>query len=277
MPDAMPTAGKLGNMLGLHTWTLDTTPLARVLDVIKRTGWNGVELRRVDFVRASEAGQTAADVIGLVRGSGLPVTAVGVEPGWMYADGEELRRLLGVFTEQCRAAAALGATLVMSPVDRGTGSLQQAAARIREVGALARPHGVRVAIEFNSQAEQLNTLARMRELLAAAAEPQCGLLLDTYHFGRSGGRVEALADLAPGEILYFQYSDVAASGLQPGMVTDRLPPGKGVVPFREIFAMLGTKGYTGPLSYEAPNPAAWARNPEEVAREALQATRDLLP
>jgi sugar phosphate isomerase/epimerase len=276
MADATRTDGRLRNKPGLHTWTLDTTPLARVLEVIKRTGWEGVELRRVDFVRAAEAGQTADDVINLVRGSGLPVTAVGVEPGWMYADGDELKRLLGVFAEQCRAASALGASIVMSPVDRGTGSLQQAAARIREVGALARPHGVRVAIEFNSQAEQINNLARMRELLAAAAEPQCGLLLDTYHFGRSGGKVEALGDLTPGEILYFQYSDVAASGLQPGLVTDRLPPGKGVVPFREIFAILGAKGYTGYLSYEAPNLAAWARVPEEVAREALQATRDLL-
>jgi sugar phosphate isomerase/epimerase len=276
MADATRTEGRLQNKPSLHTWTLDTTPLAGVLDIIKRTGWEGVELRRLDFVRAVEAGKTAADVIGLVRGSGLPVTAVGVEPGWMYADGDELKRLLGVFAEQCQAARALGSSLVMSPVDRGTGPLKQAAARIREVGALAKPNGVRVAIEFNSQAEQINSLARMRELLAAAAEPQCGLLLDTYHFGRSGGKVEALGDLAPGEILYFQYSDVAASGLQPGMVTDRLPPGKGVVPFREIFTMLRAKDYTGYLSYEAPNQAAWARDPDDVAREALQATRDLL-
>ncbi len=276
MADATRTNGRLRNKLGLHTWTLDTTPLAGVLAIIKQTGWDGVELRRVDFLRALEAGKTVEDVIGLVRASGLPVTAVGVEPGWMYADGDELKRLLVVFAEQCQAAAALGAPIVMSPVDRGTGSLQQAASRVREVGALARPHGVRVAIEFNSQAEQINNLARMREVLAAAAEPQCGLLLDTYHFGRSGGTVEALGDLAPGEILYFQYSDVAASGLQPGMVTDRLPPGKGVVPFREIFKALAAKGYAGFLSYEAPNQAAWARDPDEVAREALQATRDLL-
>jgi hypothetical protein len=32
----------------------------------------------------------------------------------------------------------------------------------------------------------------------------------------------------------------------------------------------------GPLSYEAPNPAAWARDPVEVAREALLATRAVL-
>jgi len=38
-----------------------------------------------------------------------------------------------------------------------------------------------------------------------------------------------------------------------------------------------SKGSRSYLSYEAPNPAAWGRDPEAVAREALQATRALLP
>ena len=31
------------------------------------------------------------------------------------------------------------------------------------------------------------------------------------------------------------------------------------------------------MSYEAPNPAAWARPADDVAREALEATRAVLP
>ena len=45
--------------LSLHTWTLDTTPLADALAVIKKTGWDAVELRRLDFERAAQAGQSA--------------------------------------------------------------------------------------------------------------------------------------------------------------------------------------------------------------------------
>ena len=43
--------------------------------------------------------------------------------------------------------------------------------------------------------------------------------------------------------------------------------------FPQVFALLAEKGYRGPLSYEAPNPAAWGRDPMDVAREALEATR----
>jgi len=263
--------------LALHTWTLDTTPLADVLRVAKRTGWNAVELRRVDFNRAKDAGLPAEHVLDLVRASGLGTAAVGVELGWMFAQGPERERLLSVFDDSCRWAAALGCATVMSPVDRGRGSLERVAASIREVGDLAAKRGVRLALEFNSQAEQFNTLASVREALARADHPRCGLLLDTYHLGRSGGEPRMLMDLAPDEIAYVQYSDVPRSGLRPGMALDRLPPGRGNVPFREFFRLLASTGYCGYLSYEAPNPAAWARDPDDVAREALDATRILLP
>jgi sugar phosphate isomerase/epimerase len=262
--------------LSLHTWTLDTTPLADVLRVAAETGWPAVELRRVDFVRAYEAGRAFADVIGLVRRSGLAVSAVGVEAGWMFADGAERRRLLEVFAESCLAASSLACGVVMSPVDRGPGPVDRAAESVCEVADIAARHGARLALEFNSQAEQINTLGRVREIVARADHPGCGLLVDSYHLHRSGAGPEALEPLAADEIAYVQFSDVPASGLQPGMATDRLPPGKGVVPFREFFRAVAARGYRGYASYEAPNPAAWARPPDDVAREALQAARAVL-
>ncbi len=267
----------MSNMLALHTWTLDTTPLAQALAAIRAAGWDGIELRRIDWERAAQAGQTAEQLAGQVRASGLPVACVGVELGWMWAPSAERTRLFQVLDEQCGRAAALGSARVMSPVDRGRGELAEAARSVREAGDIAARHGVRLALEFNSQAEQLNVLGGMRELMALAAHPACGLLLDTYHLGRSGAQPRDLEDVAPAEIAYVQYSDVPRAGLEPGKALDRLPPGKGSVPFKEFFGAIAAKGYTGPMSYEAPNPAAWARPAEEVAREALAATRAVMP
>src|SRR5437899_478187 len=95
-------------MLALHTWTLDTTPLAEVLRVARRVGWDGIELRCVDFARAAEQGQSAADVLALVRTSGLPVACVGVGLGWMYAGGAARPRLLQGCDEEGQRPAPAG-------------------------------------------------------------------------------------------------------------------------------------------------------------------------
>jgi 4-hydroxyphenylpyruvate dioxygenase len=195
----------------------------------------------------------------------------------MWAEGPERDRLLAVFDEQCGRAAALGARVVMSPVDRGQGDVDRAARSVREVAAAAARHGVRLAIEFNALAAQVNTLERARDLLARAGHPAAGLLLDTYHLHRSGATPRALGDLAPAEVAYVQFSDVPREGLEPGQAMPRLMPGRGSVPFREYFAAIAALGYAGPLSYEAPDAEAWKRPPEEVAREALAATRAVLP
>jgi sugar phosphate isomerase/epimerase len=262
--------------LALHTWTLDATPLGEILRLAGRAGWNAVELRRLDFARAAQQGQPAEAVIDLVRASGVAVACVGGERGWMFAAEADRRLLMEGWRESCAWARRLGAPLVMSPADTGPGDLRQAAQRVREVGDLAGDAGVRVAIEAGSQSAQLNTLARVREVLALAGHPRCGLLVDAYHLERSGEGLQGVGDLAPAEIAYVQYSDVPRTGLEPGQVLNRLPPGQGCVPFREFFRLLVDKGYEGYLSYEAPNPAAWARDPEEVAREAAVATRALL-
>ena len=262
--------------LALHTWTLDTTPLPDVLAAAQATGWDAIELRRLDWTRANDAGRAPTWVEETVRASGLPVACVGVEFGWMWADGAERTRVLAVFDQQCARANALGCGTVMSPVDKGTGDLARAAASVREVGDLAARHGVRLAVEFNSQCEQLNTLERVREVLAKAAHPRCGLLFDAYHMQRSGGTPRSLDDVRADEIAYVQFSDVPRGEIKRGEVLNRLPPGRGCVPFKEFFAAVRGTGYAGFVSYEAPNPAAWARPAREVAEEALAATRAVL-
>jgi sugar phosphate isomerase/epimerase len=113
--------------------------------------------------------------------------------------------------------------------------------------------------------------------VSLANHASAGLLLDAYHMERSGSGGRGFADVSLEEIFTFQYSDVPA-GPPPveKRPTDRLMPGQGRVRWTEVFGLLEEKGYDGYLSYEAPNPAFWARPPTDVAREAAAATRRLL-
>jgi sugar phosphate isomerase/epimerase len=263
--------------LALHMWTIDTTPLATALDAARATGYDAVELRRTDFKRCFDAGMSNAQVLDLIRQAGIPVGVLGVEYGWLFATGEESRRLFGVFRESCANAVALGCGMLMSAPGPVSGPIGDAIKYLREAGDIAAEYGLRLAIEFNSQHDVLNRLEVLRELITGAGKPNCGYLIDAYHFARSGAGGRGFEDVPGEQIFCFQYSDLSpnpVTGVR--RPTDRLPPGKGIVEWREVLGLLAEKGYTGYLSYEAPSPEQWERSPYEVAREGVALTRQLL-
>jgi 2-keto-myo-inositol isomerase len=264
--------------LALHTWTLDTTPLAAALAAAREAGFDAVELRRTDFVRCFEQGLSNGRVRDLIGAAGIPVCTLGCEYGWLFATGAESRRLFAVLRETCEDAVALGCPLIMCAPGQTAGAKDDAIENLKRGADIVGEYGLKLAVEFNSQHAVINSIAALREILNGAGRRNAGMLLDAYHLERSGSGGRGFADVTPEELIAFQYSDVpptpvAAGGRRPA---DRLPPGHGVVRWRDVFRLLAEKGFTGHLSYEAPNPVLWSRSPVDVAREGAQATRALI-
>src|SRR5262249_13070697 len=194
--------------LALHMWTIDTTPLATALEAARAAGFDAVELRRTDFKRCFDAGMNNQQVLDLIRKSGIPVGVLGVEYGWLFASGEESQRLFKVFRESCENAVALGCDTLMSAPGPIAGPMTDAIGHLRRAGAIAAEHRLRPAIEFNAQHPVLNNLAVLRELLDGAKKKNCGYLIDTYHFARSGAGGRGFESVPAEQIVCFQYSDV---------------------------------------------------------------------
>ncbi len=269
-------AEKFGR-LALHMWTIDTTPLAEALDAAKKGGFDAVELRRTDFKRCSDAGMTNAQVLDIVKKSGIPCGVLGVEYGWLFATGDESKRLFDVFRESCENAVAMGCDTLMSAPGQVQGPISEAIKYLKRAGDIAAEYKLKLAIEYNSQHDVLNSLPVLTELITGANKENCGYLVDAYHFTRSGFGGRGFAPIPAEQIFCFQYSDVSPNpSVGVRRPTDRLPPGKGTVRWKEMLGLLAEKGYTGYLSYEAPNPELWARPPVEVAREGVELTRKLL-
>ena len=262
--------------LALHTWTVDTTPLDDALAAAKAGGFDAVELRRVDFERCAKRGLDNAAVLDLVRAAGLPVSAMGVEYGWIFSTGAERERLLGVFRECCENAVALGCGMMMSAIGPGAAPTDEAVANIRRAGEIAGSFGLRLTLEYQFQHPVVRSLDILRELIARAGSSNVGLLLDAYHLQRGGHPGRGFEDVPGAEIFYVQFSDVPdapPAGLPP---VDRLPPGQGVVDWTGLFGLLAEKGYDGWLSYEAPNPAHWQQPAAETAKRGAEAARRAL-
>jgi 2-keto-myo-inositol isomerase len=262
--------------LALHTWTVDTTPLEGALAAAKSAGFDAVELRRVDFMRCKERGLSNDAVLDIVRASGLPVSAMGVEYGWIFSGGDERERLFGAFREACENAVALGCGMMMSAIGPGSASPDEAVANIRRAGEIADGFGLKLTLEYQFQHPIVSSLDILRDLIRRAGGKNVGLLLDAYHLQRGGRPGAGFRDVPPDEIYYVQFSDVPDAPPPSLPPVDRLPPGKGVVGWSDLFRLLAEKNYAGYISYEAPNPAHWARPAVETAREGAEATRRAL-
>src|ERR1051326_5305481 len=164
---AKPNGEQMANRFGrlaLHMWTIDTTPLATALEAARVAGSDAGELRRIDFKRCFEAGMSNAQVLELVARSGIPVGVLGVEYGWLFAKGEESKRIFGVFRESCENAVALGCNMLMSAPGPFVGTVAEAIANLKAAGDIAAEFNLRLAIEFNSQHQLLNTMAVQCEI-----------------------------------------------------------------------------------------------------------------
>jgi len=259
--------------LALHLWTVDSTPFEEALAAAKAGGFDAVELRRVDFERARKSGLSNTEILGRVRGNGLPVSAVGCEYGWTFAAPGDRERLFASLEEACERAVMLDCVTVMSGIGPGTASMEEAVANIRHAGEIVARHGLRLALEYQFQHPIVSRLEILRELIARAGQKSVGLLLDAYHLQRGGRPGRGFEEVPGSEIFYVQYSDVPDAPPNAAPPVDRLPPGQGVVRWSDLFQLLAAKGYKGWVSYEAPNPAHWARPAVDVAREGAEATR----
>ena len=118
------------------------------------------------------------------------------------------------------------------------GPISEAIRHLRQAGDIAAEYGLKLAIEFNSQHPVLNKLAVLRELIEGADKQNCGYLIDTYHFVRSGAGGRGVATVPAEQIFCFQYSELSPAPVTGvARPTDRLPPGKGVVQWREVLGL----------------------------------------
>jgi sugar phosphate isomerase/epimerase len=262
--------------LALHTWTVDTTPLEGALAAAKAAGFDAVELRWVDFKRCEERGLMRAATLDLVRAGGLPVSAMGVEYGWIFSSGAERDRLFGNFRLACENAVTLGCETMMSAIGPGDAPVEEAIANIRRAAAIAAEHGRGLTVEYQFQHPVVRTLDILRELLAKAGAKNAGVLLDAYHLQRGGRPGRGFADVPDSEITYVQFSDVPDAPPPSLPPVDRLRAGAGIVRWSELLQLLAEKNYRGWLSYEAPNPLHWAKPAVETAMEGAAAARKAL-
>ena len=242
----------------------------------------------------SVAAETGFRTIG-IRLTATP--SVGVPPYDMLRDGpvlrETLRRLadtgvsvldteflrfepgepVGVPEGFLETSARLGATHVL--VMRAEPDEARTVERFGELCDRAAAYGLHVDLEFAIYTG-VKTLAQAARVISRAARPNASVLIDAFHFSRSGGVPGDVASASPSLFRYAQVCDASADMPGPSDTsrlirearTGRLLPGDGALPLLELVrALPGAL----PLAIEAPCAATSDLPPIERARRAFDA------
>ena len=251
------------------------------MKAVAASGFAGYEPWIKD-VRAAKADGTLADAVKVARDGGVSFVNgiafgqwVNPDPATRAAGLEETRRDMALLAEMgcpCIAASMFGAQKPGSP----SVPKEAVAERYAAVLDLGKAMGVRPLLEYWGHSANLSRLEDALDVLAALDRPDAAILADVYHTHRGGSSFASFRRLGASLLPVLHVNDYPASPPRERLVdADRVWPGDGVAPWKEIFANLSAAGADPWLSIELFNPAYWQTDAADTLRTGLRKLRSL--
>jgi sugar phosphate isomerase/epimerase len=268
----------------LWTATVLDAPLPEKVAAAAAAGFDAVSMRFADIVDARSAGSSDADIRALVADHGLQVHAAETLVGWVPA-GRQIP-VGGGMTQMhvdpraaIEAAVAVGAPSLSVGELTGTPVAHDLACEL--FAALcddAAEFGLVVHLEFLSWGAVPN-LATAWDIVRATDRPNAGLLIDSFHFFRSGSELALLREVPGERITAVQLNDARRDPVPDPRVDshdDRLLPGEGVIDLVGLIRTLDGIGSTAPFGVEIASAELRGQPAARVAADSLQALRNVL-
>ena len=249
-------------------------PIAQLVGIASDAGFDAIE-PWIDELEAHETAGGSLEALGAqIRDAGLSVQgAIGFAP-WIGGEPAALERA----RRDMELVARVGGTLIAAPpmgaVETADLPLETIAARYAALCQIGRETGVRPLVEVWGFSRTLSRLGEAAFVAIESGASNAGILADVYHLYKGGSPLEGLRLLQAAALPIFHvndYPDIAPAAIGDA---DRVWPGDGVAPLREVFGVLQDIGFDGYLSLELFNPAYWqgdALETAKIGREKLRA------
>ena len=147
--------------------------------------------------------------------------------------------------------------------------LLAAADRYRALLELGKSMGVTPIVEVWGFSKTLHRLGEVVLVATECGSPEGCVLPDVYHLYKGGSDFAGLHLLGPAVIGIFHVNDYPNIDRKTIADKDRVYPGDGVAPLKEVFATLRAMNYRGYVSLELFNRDYWKQDPLEVAKTGL--------
>jgi 2-keto-myo-inositol isomerase len=220
------------------------------------------------------------DVRQLLAENSIAAPVASFQGGLLASQGEARQLHWEHFARRLALCQQLGVQTVvvagdvLGPV--GQQDLDRVHVSLKQAAEQAGERGVRLALEFQSQATFANNLQTAAALVAETAAPNVGLCLDIFHYYMGPSKEEDFAYLTSENLFHVQLSDTSGVAREFAADADRILPGDGDFNLRPLVDRLRAIQYAGCVSVELMNPQIWQIPPRQVAEVAMTAVRKLL-
>lgn len=263
--------------LAFNGSTIMTAPQSTEVEAAAQAGFPLLELRAPKILEYLAA-HSVAELAELLRRNAVrPLSINSLEKATMAGPGQ-WPQIAGECRELAALAADIGCPYVLvipgpAPAGASAGEIvAETVEQLLELADIAATRGVRLGFEFlGFDWCSVRRLEQAAEIVRGAGRPDVGLVIDTCHFYASGSPLEALDLIEPEQLFILHVNDcpeMPREGIGDG---HRVMPGRGVIPLKQIWRRLRSRGYDGPVSVELFNAAYWKQDPFAVACEARRA------
>lgn len=271
---AIPQKKKSNIRFSLNTSTISGQKLGieKYIDIAARAGYECIEPWIGDLKAYVSNGGTLRSLKKLLDDSKLSaINAIGFAP-WMTDDDEQRKAGFAQMREEMEIMAALGCPRIAAPAAgvKTTPDLFKVGERYRELLDLGRQTGVRPQLEIWG-ASVFHHIGQAMMSIAVANDPDVRILPDVYHLFRGNSGFENLKMIDGNMIEVFHMNDYPGDIPREQMEDkDRIYPGDGIAPLKQIVADLKAMDGEKILSLELFNREYWKRDPLTVAKTGLQ-------
>jgi sugar phosphate isomerase/epimerase len=264
-----------GYSLNMGTIRGQKLGLVGEIDVAAKAGYDGIEPWIGTISKYVESGGSLKDIRKRCEDSGLRVcSAIGFAQ-WVVDDEHIRAKGLEQLKRDMDLLAKIGGTHIAAPPAGAsrpgtTLDLNKAAERYHRILDIGRNTGVIPQVETWGPSANLSHVAEAVYVAARAGHPDACVLADVYHMYKGGVEASALKLLGRQAVHCFHMNDYPADPPRDQIQdADRIWPGDGIAPMKEILSHLAGNGCRVMLSLELFNREYWKLPALEVAKTGL--------
>jgi 2-keto-myo-inositol isomerase len=244
------------------------------LEVASKAGYRSVEIWMDGLQSHLNSGATLADTRKLLQDLGLKVeNAIGFA-NWIVDDDAARAKGVEQLQREMEMLAQIGCARTAAPPAGATKEagldLKKAAERYRTILELGAKTGVVPQLEIWGSSQNLNRTSEAMYVALESGHPSARVLLDIFHLYRGGSSVDTLPLISKSALEVFHINDYTAATPRATITdADRIYPGDGIAPIRQILQTIRNPDRPIVLSFEVFNKNYYAQDALVVAKTAL--------